>query len=488
LASEETPDRPSGKAASRRDRGGLAATTITLALATLLTTGYLSTQMNLTIIVDGHPLNFHTHQRSVEAVLREAGIEIRPEDVVSPGLGEEVRGGGTILVRRANLVFVEADGYVTRSYTLARTVGEVLREIGLTLKPSDRIILNGKECNLSAALPSQTTNPGSDEDPLRIVIKRAVPIYIEDGGIPITIYTTEETIEDALKDSGIAIYNGDGVYPDLPTRISSGMHIYIQRAKPIRIRVDGWVINARTRKEKVAQALAENGVVLLGKDYTIPAEGERIVDGMDIRVVRVREEVRIEQDPIPFETAWLPDPELEIDHRRLEQKGEEGLKKRRIRLVYEDGYEVERKIEEEWVAKEPLNKVIAYGTKIVIRELKTPEGNFKYWRKIRMLATSYTAATSGKEKGHPLYGITYLGWRARKGIVAVDPRVINLRTRVYVPGYGVGVAADTGGKIKGRRIDLCYDEGELKLWRKWVNVYLLAPPPPREEIIWVLPE
>jgi 3D (Asp-Asp-Asp) domain-containing protein len=105
-----------------------------------------------------------------------------------------------------------------------------------------------------------------------------------------------------------------------------------------------------------------------------------------------------------------------------------------------------------------------------------------------MLATSYTAATSGKEKGHPLYGITYLGWRARKGIVAVDPRVINLRTRVYVPGYGVGVAADTGGKIKGRRIDLCYDEGELKLWRRWVNVYLLAPPPPREEIIWVLPE
>jgi uncharacterized protein YabE (DUF348 family) len=444
--------------------------------------------MNLTIVVDGHPLNFRTHQRSVEAVLREAGIEIRPEDAASPGLGEEVREGSIVLVRRAKPIFVEADGRSTNVYTLARTVGEVLQEIGIVLKPFDRITLNGKECNLSAALTSQTTNPGRDEDPLRITLKRAVPIYIEDGGVPITIYTTKETVEDALKDSGIAIYNGDGVYPDLSTHISSGMRIYIQRAKPISISVDGWVISARTQKEKVAQALAEKGVVLLGKDYTVPAEGERIIEGMDIRVVRVREEVRIEQEPIPFETAWLPDPELEIDHRRLEQKGEEGLKKRRIRLVYENGHEVERRIEEEWIAKEPLNKVIAYGTKIVIRELKTPEGNFKYWRKIRMLATSYTAATSGKEKGHPLYGITYLGWRAGKGIVAVDPKVINLRTKVYVPGYGVGVAADTGGKIKGRRIDLCYDEGKLKLWLRWVDVYLLVPPPPMDEIRWILPD
>jgi 3D (Asp-Asp-Asp) domain-containing protein len=39
-------------------------------------------------------------------------------------------------------------------------------------------------------------------------------------------------------------------------------------------------------------------------------------------------------------------------------------------------------------------------------------------------------------------------------LVAVDPKVIPLRTRLYVPGYGYGYAADTGSRIKGNRIDL----------------------------------
>jgi 3D (Asp-Asp-Asp) domain-containing protein len=148
---------------------------------------------------------------------------------------------------------------------------------------------------------------------------------------------------------------------------------------------------------------------------------------------------------------------------------------------------VERALEAEWVDHEPINKVIAYGTKIVLRELETPEGDFTYWRKVRALATSYTAATSGKSSDHPLYGITRLGWEMRGGIVAVDPQVINMETEMYVPGYGMGVAADTGGKIRGRHVDLGYEEDELKLWYGWVDVYLLAPPPPANQIHWVLP-
>jgi 3D (Asp-Asp-Asp) domain-containing protein len=111
----------------------------------------------------------------------------------------------------------------------------------------------------------------------------------------------------------------------------------------------------------------------------------------------------------------------------------------------------------------------------------------RYWRKVRMLATSYNAPTAGKPLDHPLYGITRVGWRARKGIVAIDPRVMALLTEVYVPGYGFGTAADTGGAIKGRRIDLCYDDDNLVLWYKWGDVYLLEPVPPADEITWMLP-
>ena len=54
----------------------------------------------------------------------------------------------------------------------------------------------------------------------------------------------------------------------------------------------------------------------------------------------------------------------------------------------------------------------------------------------------------------------------------MDPRVIPLRQNVFVPGYGPGIAADTGSAIQWRRIDLCYDLDNLVLWRKWVDVYL----------------
>ena len=100
---------------------------------------------------------------------------------------------------------------------------------------------------------------------------------------------------------------------------------------------------------------------------------------------------------------------------------------------------------------------------------------------------SYSAATCGKERDDPYYGKTALGWDMREGIVAVDPRVINLRSEVYVPGYGPGVAGDTGGMIKGRHIDLGYDEDNLVPLYKWVDVYVLTPVPPESEIRWVLP-
>jgi 3D (Asp-Asp-Asp) domain-containing protein len=77
--------------------------------------------------------------------------------------------------------------------------------------------------------------------------------------------------------------------------------------------------------------------------------------------------------------------------------------------------------------------------------------------------------------------------KMRKGIVAVDPHMIPLRSKVYVPDYGVGIAGDTGGAIKGHRIDLGYDDHNLKLWYRWVTVYLLTPVPPASQIDYTLP-
>lgn len=472
-----------------------------LILASILTVGYLRTQTQVTLLVNGYPEPFRTHQTSVEALLKEAGLAIHQKDIVSPGLEAPIANGEVIFVRRARPVTVQVDGRTIETRTHSLTLSGLLQEIGIPLKPRDRVTIDGQEASLTASLPGQRTvsrlvsSRGGNRNwysqvedaPLRIVIQRAVPIYLDDGGTLATVYTTKATVGEALRDEGISLYLGDRVDPSLGSPISTGLRIYIQRSRPVTIQVDGSLIKTRTRGETVSEALAQEGVALLGKDYIEPSVDASLDDDVAIRVVRVKEEMAIEQDPISFETAWQPDPELELDHQRLDQEGEDGVTKRRIRVVYEDGKEVERALEATWVDREPTTKVIAYGTKIVLRELETPDGALNYWRKIRVLATSYTAATSGKSREHPQYGITCLGWQMKKGIVAVDPQVINLRTRMYVPGYGVGVAGDTGGKVRGRHIDLGYGENDFKLWYKWVDAYLLAPPPPADRIRWVLP-
>lgn len=506
LPSEGPPVKPQSRRAFDllvthwRPQRALATLALMLALASAMTTGYLWTQREVTIAVNGLPFRFHTHQTSVAALLEEAGIEMHEEDIILPELDAPIQAGDTITVRQARPVTIEADGQAIELRTHSHTIAALLREAAINLKPRDKITLNGQAVSLETPLqPSASSNRSpshrgggrstgqEDDPPLRIVVRRAVPIYVDDDGALATVYTTAPTVGEALRGEGIFLYLGDRVSPDLSAQVSTGTRIYIQRSKPVEISVDGQTIKTRTQEETVARVLAQEGVALMGKDYTRPEGDVEVTDDMKIQVVRVDEEVLIEEEPISFETVWRTDSELELDQQRLDQAGKEGVRKRRARVVYENGQEVQRMLEEEWVDREPTTKVIAYGTKIVIREMETPEGVIRYWRKMKVLATSYTAATAGKSRDNPHYGITSLGWKAGKGILAVDPRVINLRTKMYVPGYGIGIAGDTGGRIKGRRIDLGYDEGDLRLWYKWVDVYLLAPPPPPEQIRWILP-
>ncbi|MBN1299128.1 MAG: hypothetical protein JW997_05520, partial [Actinobacteria bacterium] len=87
-----------------------------------------------------------------------------------------------------------------------------------------------------------------------------------------------------------------------------------------------------------------------------------------------------------------------------------------------------------------------------------------------MVATAYFAGGGGLNGN----GITATGLRARKGLVAVDPKVIRLGTKLYIDGYGLAIAADTGGWIKGNRIDLCFDTLEecYRFGRRKIYVYL----------------
>ncbi|MEN6389236.1 MAG: peptidoglycan-binding protein [Syntrophomonas sp.] len=75
-------------------------------------------------------------------------------------------------------------------------------------------------------------------------------------------------------------------------------------------------------------------------------------------------------------------------------------------------------------------------------------------RYVTLVATAYCPCD---QCNYPYGGKpSYLGYPLGYGIAAVDPRVIPMGSRLYIPGYGYAIAADQGNAIQGNRIDLCF--------------------------------
>jgi 3D (Asp-Asp-Asp) domain-containing protein len=90
------------------------------------------------------------------------------------------------------------------------------------------------------------------------------------------------------------------------------------------------------------------------------------------------------------------------------------------------------------------------------------------------LITDGTRTLTVTSTGYSMPGRTATGLPVGPGIVAVDPAVIPLGTRLSIPGYGEGVAADTGGAVQGLTIDLWFPTlAEAVAWgRRTVTITL----------------
>jgi uncharacterized protein YabE (DUF348 family) len=317
-------------------------------------------------------------------------------------------------------------------------------------------------------------------EPIQLRIYRAIPVVVHEGGLPYTIDTTAQTVGEALRQAEVVLYLGDRVHPSLGSRVSANMHVYIERSVPVALQVDGHQIKTRTQAETVGDALTDIGVTLAGQDRVEPPLTTALYDNIKIAVTRVWEDVEVEEEIAPYETVFVGDSNLPIDTQQVLDPGANGITRTRYRVRYENGDEVSRVREDRWVAQEPAERRIAYG-QLVAPQTATVDGQtITYWRKMKAYATSYHPAAVGNNK-------TRTGDIVRKGVVAVDPRIIPLRSPLFVPGYGEGRALDTGGGIISRRIDLGYEDHNYISTSKWVDLYLLWPPPPDYQIAWVLP-
>lgn len=531
---------PSRRQTSRRIRVLVQLSALTAAIAGLWLLWTL-TASTVEIEVDGVTRTVQTHRRNVGDLLTDVGLLEGPEAVTAEGLAESnlvparvaqaqdtVRGARTVAsealsrtspqeglrishnldtritdglrlsVERPQPFLIVADGREYGATSWAETPAELLADVGIPYSPRDQVLIYGTEVGWNEVIPtgpnrvSETRLSGGpnwdrvEREPLMIEVNRSVRLTVYEDTIPYTIQTLAETVGEALRDAEITIYLGDEVHPALGTRVSSGLRVFIRRSVPVSLVADGVLYKTRTLSSSVGDVLAEIGVGLTGLDEVTPQLSAGLYPDLQIQIVRVREEVEVEDEIAPFETDWVGDPNLPIDT-RVEHAGAEGITRRRFRVLYRDGELHDRSLEDVWVAQEPRNKRIVYGQKIEPQTFITEDGQeITYWRKIRMRATSYSASTAGVSPSLPWYGFTRTGDRMRKGVVAVDPNVIPLRSKVYVPGYGFGDALDTGGNILFRRIDVGYDDHNLVLWSRWVDVYLLWPPPPEHQIEWVI--
>ena len=321
---------------------GLLALVLVAGALGLLGFGMVRTGSPLAVEVDGQRRELRTHAATVGEALRRTGLKLYPEDRVTPALEVPLEPGMVIEVRSARPVHLHVDGETHQVRTQATTVGQVLAEAGLQVGPADKVRLDGRLVALEsslwpgevATLQTEISLDGGgisvrdpEDDPPSISIRRAASMTLDDDGTTTILHTTSETIGQVLQEHGVTLFLGDEVEPGLQGRIIPGGMITIHRSIPVQIEADGRVIRTRTRAETVAGALGQEGVALVGRDRVEPALSTPLRSGMEIEVVRVREELVVEFEPIPFKTEWVPDPEVEIDRIRLARQGQIGLTK-----------------------------------------------------------------------------------------------------------------------------------------------------------------
>ncbi|HHV19278.1 MAG TPA: DUF348 domain-containing protein [Thermoanaerobacterales bacterium] len=286
-------------------------------------------------------------------------------------------------------------------------------------------------------------------------------VTIREGDKSFKVATFTKTVGELLENKDIALDPEDVVMPSPGTKLREGMQITIKRAFPVKINVDGEEITIKTQPNAVVNLLAKAEISLGEKDKIQPGLCDYITGTDQITITRVDQRVTTEIKTIPYEIVSRKDFSLSLGEKKVAQKGEEGQEEVKTIEILENGKVVSTTTESK-ILKAPKSQIVLTGTV----QLASRGGvDFSYTEKRRMLATAYTHTGNR----------TATGTITRVGVVAVDPKVIPLGTKLYIDGYGFARAEDTGGAIKGDKIDLFLNTAEetKRFGRRWVTVYIL---------------
>ncbi len=402
---------------------------------------------------------------SQREALDAAALDLEPGDRLRMGRAGD---HAAIAVQRATPLTILADGARVDVRAQAWTVGGALTVAGVVLSQHDRVYVDGLLATPGVYLESAVAASGSVEGasavrPLRIEVIRVQPGAVSADG-------DRATAPPAGRADGFAP-------PPVAAEVLASVLVPLPSLKTVTIVINGQAETLSTRVERVEEALAPFGIDPLAINSLSHDPGEALTEGMEITVVFGRETVEEEQvELIPPDVVARSDHTLAPGEERLVE-GVPGERVVRYRVTYQNGEEIERERIGSEVVRQPVATRRLIGpvaadrhSPVIIDEYTGP-----YESRLRVWATWYDASHGGKERDDPAYGITATGIRLDHGICAVDPDVIPLGTRLYVPGYGPCLAADVGGEIKGDDIDLGFpeDHAPTPWYTGYVEIYIL---------------
>lgn len=246
---------------------------------------------------------------------------------------------------------------------------------------------------------------------------------------------------------------------------SSAGSLFYFRSPNVLLTVGGISRHVRPKASTVGQLLQEEKVVLAAEDFVSPPLETTLRRNMAVKVTRVVNRIETSEVTLPPQVRWSQRTRQNL-RRVLVQKGFVPKTIRKSKVTWHDGVEVNRKIISERLVKKPFFTLTLFSNRgFPIKTydlLKVPTKKF--------LATAYYV-------GDPMVpgDETFLGYKLQRGLVAVDPKTIPLRMRLYIPGYGYAYSADTGSAIKGERIDLAVKDAkeERRYNHMKATIYLL---------------
>lgn len=426
---------------------------------------------------DGREVVVETNMSSDPAVLRGAGVDLRPGDRVTALDG---RGRDVLRVERARTVTLRVDGVGYTMSTHAVTIDQLLSEANVAVNGRDSVLQNGVLVSMNAPVDPPrlfATSAVERDEPISgdiaIEVRRAVPFTIVENGREVPSTSSRPTVAQALREAGVVVGPGDRVTPDAQSPLDADARIELRHARAVTVALPDGHRVLYTFADTVGEALREEGIAVPQGAFVLPSMETPTAAGMSVRVVQLSASNDTEVEYIESATVYKSDASLPPGEIRT-VKGHDGTRVRHYAVSYVDGEEAGRELIEDRLEPEPLDTVVYYPTRTGENDSEPADAG-RVVKTLRVYATWYDPASSGRAASDEAYGRTANGSVVTYGIVAVDPDVIPLGTKMFIPGYGYAVAADTGGAVKGYIIDLGFPDGVDVDWQtKWVDIYILS--------------